>query len=75
VPVPCDVTEDASSRQTASWKIFYVHHLQTGAPHYECMNSYTFHVEHYYSVVQTHGPSAAWNQNLLLQEQKLSGIE
>jgi hypothetical protein len=27
------------------------------------------------SVVQTYDPSPAWNQNLLLQEQKLSGVE
>ena len=38
------------------------------------MNVYTFHVEHSYSVVQTYDPSP-WNQNLLLHEQKLSGIE
>jgi hypothetical protein len=39
------------------------------------MNVYTFHVEHSYSVLQTYDPSLPWNQNPLLQEQKLSGIE
>jgi len=46
-----------------------------GAPHYECKNGYILDVEHSYSVVQTYDPSRAWNQNLLLQEQKLSGVE
>jgi hypothetical protein len=75
VPVPHDVTEDASLRHTAACKIFYAHHLSTGAPHYQGINVYTFHVEHSYFVVQTYDPTAAWNQNLFLQEQKLSGIE
>ena len=44
-PVPHDVTEDASSRHKAARKIFYAHHLYSGAPHYECINAYTFHVE------------------------------
>jgi len=46
-----------------------------GAPHYECINAYILDVEHSYSVVQTYDQSPAWNQNLLLQEQKLSGVE
>jgi len=46
-----------------------------GAAHYERINPYTFDVEHSYSVVQTYDPSPAWNQNLLLQEQKPSGVE
>jgi len=46
-----------------------------GTPHYECINAYILDVEHSYSVVQTYDPSPAWNQNLLLQEQKLSGVE
>jgi len=75
MPVPHDVTEDVSLRHNAAWKIFYAHHLQTAAPHYECINAYTFHVEHSYSVVQTYDPSPSWNQYLLFQEQKLSGIE
>jgi hypothetical protein len=46
-----------------------------GAPHYECIYAYIFDVEHSYSVVQTYDPPRAWNQNLLLQEQKLSEVE
>jgi len=45
------------------------------APHYECINAYTFHVENSCFVVQKYNPSPAWNQNLLLQEQKLSAVE
>jgi hypothetical protein len=75
VPVPHDVTEDASSRHNAAWKIFYAHHLYTAAPLDACLNAYTFHVQHTYSVVQTYNSSPAWNQNPLLQEQKLSGLE
>jgi hypothetical protein len=42
---------------------------------YECPDApYIFHVEHCYSVVHTYDPSPPWNQHLLLQEQKLSGV-
>jgi len=75
VQIPHDVFEDASSSHNATWKIFYAHHLETGAPYYECINAYTFHVENSYSAVQTYDQSLAWNQYLLLQEQKLSGVE
>jgi hypothetical protein len=75
LPVPHDVIEDSSSKHNAAWQIFYAHHLSTAAPHCECINAYTSHVDHSYSVVQTNDTSAAWNQNLLLQEQKLSAAE
>jgi hypothetical protein len=62
VPVRHVVTDDSSLRHNAAWENFYA------APHYECRNAYTSHVDHSYSVVQTYDPSADWNQNLLLQE-------
>jgi len=75
VPVPQDLFEDASSKHNDAWKIFYVHQLYTDAPQYECVSAYTFDFEHSYSVVQTYDPSLAWNQYLLLQEQKQSGVK
>jgi len=45
------------------------------APHYERISAYAFDVEHSCFVVQKYDPSPAWNQNLLLQEQKLSAVE
>jgi len=46
-----------------------------GAPNYKRINAYIFDIERSYSVFQTYNPSPAWNQNLLLQKQKLSGVE
>jgi len=46
-----------------------------GAPHYKRINAYIFDAEHNYSVVQTYNSSPAWNLNLLLQKQKISGVE
>jgi hypothetical protein len=69
LPVPHVVTDDSSSRHNAAWENF------SAAPHYECINAYISPVDHSYSVVQPYDPSADWNQNLLLQEQKPSGVE
>jgi hypothetical protein len=69
------VIENSYSKHNAAWQILYALHLQTGAPHYECINAYTSPVDHSYSVVQAYDPSADWNQILLLQEQKPSAIE
>jgi len=44
------------------------------APHYECINAYILDAEDSFFVVQTYDSSPAWNQNLLHQEQKLSGV-
>jgi len=41
----------------------------------ECINAYIFDAEHSYSAVQTYNHSPDWNQNLLLQKQKHSGVE
>jgi len=45
------------------------------APHYEHINACAFDVEHCCFVVQKYDPSPAWDQNVLLQEQKLSAVE